>query len=401
MSRYSIAALAVALLFATANVSSAVQVGFDDFGFVGGDGIFSGTPNGDFTSRVITPDNSANIILDSNGADVAGSFSGSRFDVFGITNRGVNFDFADDSAGTFVGDSEGILFTGKTDNVFGIADLENGNNIGGTGTATWVYDISGFSNLSLSLDMASIGDFELADSFVFTATIDGGNPQTLFDITANEGVTYTVTMESGDTYPGAANGFFNSAIWDELSTNGPFDNGGDAITYSSSDVDPQDGLDDTTGLRTYQEMNSFGTFTNDEFELFKDPLQINGTTDLTNQLTTYAAGITGSGSTLTLEFSAANNGSGEVFVFDNLLIEGDVGGGNNADVNNSGLVDGADLLLIQNGDPSAAGITIADFQAQYGTAGSSSASVGAVPEPSTLVMLGLGLVAMGMRRKAS
>ena len=51
-------------------------------------------------------------------------------------------------------------------------------------TATWTFDIAGFSNLSLSIDAAAMGDFESTngcsqppcsdDRFIITVSIDGG-----------------------------------------------------------------------------------------------------------------------------------------------------------------------------------------------------------------------------------
>ncbi|MEQ8836463.1 MAG: PEP-CTERM sorting domain-containing protein, partial [Lacipirellulaceae bacterium] len=83
-----------------------------------------------------------------------------------------------------------------------------------------------------------------------------------------------------------------------------------------------------------------------------------------------------------------------------------------ADTNNSGQVDGFDFLAIQRGfggpspNPADAtgdgyvnGADIARWQEQYGTNPSSKVGLGAVPEPSSLVLLSvLGLVALTKRR---
>ena len=229
---------ALALVGLTASAAHA-QIGSDDF-----DG------GGTFLSRMIDPDNSGN--------DPMGSFPGSRFDVFGIVDRNVNFDFADDSAGSFPPDTFGILQTGKTDNVFGVEDLTNPDNTGGTGSLTYTFDISGFSALSVGFDFAAIGDFEVSnDLFNFTASIDGGPAQTLFSFTANEDIDQTYTLESG----------------------------------------------------TQTTIN--------------DPLTdlISGTV-LSNGFQTLFADVAGTGSVLTLTFSATSDGGSEVFLFDNLLVRG-------------------------------------------------------------------------------
>jgi hypothetical protein len=156
----------------------AVIIGFDDF-----DG------GGTYLSRTIVPDNSPR-----NGA-----FPGSIYDVFGTTDRTVNFDFADDSAGSYPADTFGILKTGKTDKVFGVEDLTNPDNPGGTGTGTWTFNIAGYTDLALVADFAAMGDFETSnDSYVLTASIDGGPAQTIFASVIREDIdNYPYTLESG------------------------------------------------------------------------------------------------------------------------------------------------------------------------------------------------------------
>ena len=141
------------------------------------------------TSFVADPDNAAN----------SGAFAGSNFDVFGITDRTVNFDFADDSAGSFASDTFGVVGTGDTNPFFGVEDLDNGDNPGGTGTASWVFDISSASALTdISIDFAAMGDFEAGDnSHTITASIDGGTAITLFDIDADNDDAFDYTMEGG------------------------------------------------------------------------------------------------------------------------------------------------------------------------------------------------------------
>jgi hypothetical protein len=225
---------------ALAASASADTIAFDDLD--GGDL--------NLTSRVITPDLS--------GSSIPGTFS-NRFDVFGLVDRNVNFDFADDSAGSFPADTFGVLKTGHTGNVFGVEDIVNPDNASGTGSATWTFDISGASSLSaLLIDFAAMGDFEANnDIFSFSASIDGGTSVVLFASSVDEAGALTYTLESGTT----------------------------------------------------RDLN--------------DPLQINGTTLSNNFQTLSAslAGL-GTGNLLTLSFSATADGGSEVFAFDNITIDG-------------------------------------------------------------------------------
>ena len=142
------------------------------------------------TGFTASPDNSAN-----NGA-----FPGSSFDVFGITDRSVNFDFADDSAGTFAPDTFGILKTGDTAPFFGAQDVDNSDNPGGTGTATWTFDITGNTLAEITIDFAAMGDFEAGDNeYTITAAIDGGSLVTLFSVVTDDTISHTYTMEGGAT----------------------------------------------------------------------------------------------------------------------------------------------------------------------------------------------------------
>ncbi len=204
-----------------------------------------------------TPDNAAN-----NGA-----FPEATDDVFGVTDRTVDFDFADDTAGSFSGDTFGVLRTAKTDKFFGVEDLvimpgESGLPEDepvpayrtGTGTATWTFNIAGLNNVSLDIDFAAMGDFESGnDSYAFTASIDGGTPVPVFAVTIDESLTPTYFMESG------------TAV--EL----------------------------------------------------QDPVTVSGITVL-NNFVRINSGLLGSGNTLTLTFNATSDGGKEVFLFDNICV---------------------------------------------------------------------------------
>jgi hypothetical protein len=225
----------------------------------------------DFDANVVgTPAANLAFVAAPDNAVRNGAFPGSAFDVFGVTDRTINADIADDSL--LGADTVGILRSTETGKVFGVEDLLNPDNAPGTGTATFTFDVSGYNNLSLSVDCAAFGNFEafgtgpgsVADVFKFSVSIDGGPASDVIVSNIYEGLTPTYTLESGAT----------------------------------------------------------NTTTN-------DPAAMNGALIL-NRFITIQAPITGSGSTLTVTFFASNDGGGEVFLFDNIVIRGTPAGGNGA-----------------------------------------------------------------------
>ncbi|WP_310619166.1 ExeM/NucH family extracellular endonuclease [Flexibacterium corallicola] len=120
-------------------------------------------------------------------------------DAFGIMQVGddVPFSLVDESSSTYPSDTAGIIDAGtNTDSFFGAVDTINGDNSGPV-TASWTFDISGYSNIALSLDAGAMGDFEADDSFVFTYSIDGGASQELFAFEASEDESQTYTLAGG------------------------------------------------------------------------------------------------------------------------------------------------------------------------------------------------------------
>ncbi len=136
---------------------------------------------------------------------VVPALDGGPGDYFGVGSRnawpqgfpdpGVPFSIADDSVfgyanGTpFPGDNEGIYgMNSNLDNrYFAMSDSDE---FGGDQTASWTFDIAGFSELGLRIDMGGISndsfggyDPALAD-IVFSVQIDGGAVQTAFDVDA-------------------------------------------------------------------------------------------------------------------------------------------------------------------------------------------------------------------------
>ena len=186
-----------------------------------------------------------------------------RFDIWGVTDRATAeaqnaSDLLDDSALNGI-DTFGIIKSNKTDRFFASSDIVN--SFGGTGieSASWTFDISGASSLSLAIDMAAIGDFESGDFYSFSVAIDEGPSSVIFDSSSfNSGVVQDYVFEAGTT---------NSII---------------------------------------------------------DPLVIGGVT-LTNDFQTLVSALIGEGDELTLQFNASGvNGSSELFIFDNIVLEGEL-----------------------------------------------------------------------------
>ena len=116
---------------------------------------------------------------------------------------GVPFALADDSVvdvsrngqeDPFEGDNQGIIDSTNTlgtDRFFGIVDTVNDRNeapIGamdplpdGTCMATWEFDIYGYSDLVLAIDMAAMGNFnEDDDQWTWSYSVDGGANEAVF-----------------------------------------------------------------------------------------------------------------------------------------------------------------------------------------------------------------------------
>ena len=243
---------------------------------------FDAAPSNGAT-RVLSIDNSAN----------GGTFPGSIFDVFGIVDRTVNFDFADDSvinnadADPDNDDSFGIFPPSKTDLFLGFADLDNGDNPSGEASVTWTVSTAGQTDLNLSFDIAAMGNFEASDTLTFTASFDGGAAETL------------VTSSFEDTPDG------------------------DMFTYT---------LDDGS--------LAIAPFSDDMF--INDPFVVDGQLVI-NELQTFTFPITGTGSQLTLTLNYATNGSAEPVAIDNVSVTSGGGGVLKGDVNMDGVVDFFDI----------------------------------------------------------
>jgi predicted extracellular nuclease len=111
----------------------------------------------------------------------------------------IPFAVLDDSLSIFPGDSLGIIKEGNTDIFFGVVDTENNDNSGPV-AATWVFDISGASNLGVLIDMGAMGDFESSDFFTWEYSIDGGPTMVAFSSTVDEAGSQVYTLEGGATF---------------------------------------------------------------------------------------------------------------------------------------------------------------------------------------------------------
>ena len=134
----------------------------------------------------------------------------------------------------------------------------------------------------------------------------------------------------------------------------PLDGNGDGYIYEDTvngqfTDTPINAADFTEGaIKVYQETNPFGTFTNGEFEFYKNALAIDGdpSQKLDNQLTNYTIPLSGSGNTLTITMDVTQVGGDQYFVFDNMAIFGTMGGGVDGDYDDNGVYDCADIDLL-------------------------------------------------------
>jgi len=141
-----------------------------------------------------------NLISFTNPYDGAFTSAGDGFQKY---QRGVSasipFSIMDDSLVIFPGDNQGIIKNGNTDVFFGATDTVN-DDTSGPVSATWVFDISGASNLGLSIDMGAMGDFETSDTVEWTYSIDGGPALPAFTVNVDELIDHTYTLEGGASF---------------------------------------------------------------------------------------------------------------------------------------------------------------------------------------------------------
>ncbi len=132
----------------------------------------------------------------------------------------IPFALVDDSLLSYPADQLGIIDDNNQHEFFGLADTDNTDNPGGEVIATWEFDISGASGLGVSIDMGAMGDFESTDTFTWTASIDGGDPQLLFSNSVDESGSQVYQLAGGAEIllndPMLANGVLLSNVMQEL-----------------------------------------------------------------------------------------------------------------------------------------------------------------------------------------
>jgi len=216
-----------------------------------------------FLTETITVD----LPYDGNGMTTGWASGG---DMFGITSRvaadgGLPFGMADDSAGVFLPDSQGIIKANDNGFFFGIVDSDNPDNPSGVGSASWTFDITGVTGLSVNLDIAAMGDFEATDANDFTWSIDGSAPAPLFTSSVDEAGNQDYMMEGGAIFnlndPMLMNGVllnndfqtFAAAIADTglmltIAFNGGSNSGNEAFAFRNLNVIPTPGSVALIGL---------------------------------------------------------------------------------------------------------------------------------------------------------
>lgn len=122
-------------------------------------------------------------------------------DCFGKKQRGVDatipFGALDDSLTIFPDDDQGIIGESNTEQFFCIVDTINDQNQGVL-AATWAFDISNVTELSLSLDLGAMGNFETTDQFELSYQVDGNEAVTFLQSSVTLSETHTYFMDDGE-----------------------------------------------------------------------------------------------------------------------------------------------------------------------------------------------------------
>ena len=378
------AMLLIAIAVSSAYSQAQVITGQDNFGN-GFDG------NGDplnyvqgvdwaYKTRTVSPDNSTNLT-----GGIPGAFPGSRFDVFGVTSHGLNFDLDDDTTDPnnpfddFIGFAVTPGQPGDMGNFFGVEDLENNDNGSGFGTVDWEFDLAPGQGLDpydihrICVDVVAYGDFEQTDAFIFSGGLDQVS-KVFFEFALtqaqdDENTIYICEMAGGQQRDWYFNPFWNSFLqgpWDDLILNGENANYGfhiDDDGGANDDTGAMDGfingarlVNPTQTTRGIFDKNAFNGSGSNTTQLFPymDPLieqQQGQDVALNNQKQRFCALCKGTGDCFFLRFEAFNNGSSEVFAFDNVVLESAVLG----DANGDGILnfDDLDPFVLALFDPAA------------------------------------------------
>ena len=371
--------VALAVVFGVCSHAAHAQTitGQDDFGT---DFDANGVPIGGnqiFKSRVASPDNQGN----QGFGGAPGTFGGSFFDYFGISDRRINFDVSDDSNNGFAQDQFGFAVApgspGDCVNFLVLSDVDNPQNPNGAFvTMDWEFDIVNqnsnqdpYNVHCLCFEAVAYGDFETDDQILISGGIDALD-KTIADFTLsaaqdNSDILYTVTMEAGATYDFYFDPFFSAAQWDDLIANGPSgtltyhpdDNAGpgdDGVAFNGFIAEPTANNSQGGVTRAY----SANGFDDQEFRAYKDPLfdQVNGA-QLGKDKQKFQIVCKGTGDCFQLQMFAVQNSTNEVFAMDNIVLKSAVLG----DANGDGVLDFADIepFVLALFDPQA-------YQQQFG-----------------------------------
>jgi len=177
---------------------------------------------GTLLTSSLSPSTDLNLSTFENGAPIFNSF-GDGFEVFARgSSANIPFSLLDDSVSVFPPDSLGIVGEDDSDPFFGVTDTINGDNPSGPVSAMWTFDIGNTADLSLSIDMAAMGDFEASDWFTWEVSIDGGTWVTVFASSVDESGVQDYTLDGGNTFtvsdPISANGTVLSNDFKTLGT---------------------------------------------------------------------------------------------------------------------------------------------------------------------------------------
>ncbi|MAT73395.1 MAG: hypothetical protein CMJ58_28255 [Planctomycetaceae bacterium] len=303
---------------------------------------------------------------------------GNRADVLANFSFGLPFSISDDSLegaalnGAFEFDSQGLFGVQKTDSFFGVADITNDQNPAvapatvASATVDWEINTTGLSNMMLTVDVGAMGDFELDDVFRFEVSFDGGanfTPVMVFGV--NEDIEHTY-RPLDDQHRTSFADFDDSTEVDatDLATWATNYGAVGQMDNTTGDADGNEAVDGPDFIIWQQDLGPARvdsvTTLNDPMVFLGADMVLGGGDDVildktdrdTGELDSVSAAISGSGSSMILRFYAAQDSGSEAFGFDNVILTADV------------------------------------------------AAVGAVPEPTTLalVVLGLGSVWAARRR---
>jgi len=315
-----------------------------------------------------------------------------RFDVFGVVQRtavgssdgstaGISGDLLDDTKAFFSADDVGIVRGGDPANgvpvdtapFFGVEDTIDATDTSHSGVqqAVWTFNTASASGgFTFSVDVAAMGDFETADLHGFEYSFNGGSSYT--PIFGSEGL-------FADTNFTTISGSFVGAIDQSVA-------GQDAASLPAS-------------VKYTMESGAIIGL--------NDPLQFAGQR-LSNEFQTFTKSLTGTGSQLLIRFFAQADGT-EVFAFRNMTLTDGAVVGVPGDYNGNGTVDAADYVLWRNGGPllnevdTPGTVNAADYaawRARFGNSGSGSGLGAAnVPEPTSLVLVLIGMLPFCVRRR--